>query len=244
MSLLDDEFLQEIEEVCEHGEREVDQGDEDVFPDLQVKPTTLEKILNSKELPLIEAIVTDLREFNLRKWENLTPDDLFPDMLQDVSALHSACTVKDLVVIAKVLERFTRRAWYSSKFNKAQAVNKIAQAFDCKNFLQEWSNEAKSYTPKSLAYLVSKYLKENCSPVQQQVTYTTALHNVEKHKWEMRCPINMKLLIPGFGDGTIDVVDSFCYLQYSNSRKLVEFAMLRLHPHLNKHERAHIKKWL
>ena len=162
-------------------------------------------------------------------------------MLQDVSALHSACTVKDLVVIAKVLECFTGRAWYSSKFNKAQAVNKIAEAFDCKNFLHEWSNEAKSYTPKSLSYLVSTYLKENCTHVQLQVSYATALHDVEKHKWEMRCPINMKLLIPGFGDGTIDVVDSFCYLQYSHLRKLVEFATLD-YTHILTNMRGHILK--
>ena len=108
LSLLD-EFLQEIEQVCEHGERELDLEDEDVLPDLQVKQTTLEKILNNKEFALIEAIVTDLQEFNIRKWENLTPDDLFPDMLQDVSALHTTCTVKDLVVM-KVLEHFTGRA--------------------------------------------------------------------------------------------------------------------------------------
>ena len=241
LSLLDDEFLQEIEEVCEHGERELDLEDEDVLPDLQVKQTTLEKILNNKEFALIEAIVTDLGEFNIRKWENLTPDDLFPDMLQDVSALHSTCTVKDLVVIAKVLECFTGRAWYSSKFNKAQAVNKIAEAFDCKNFLQEWWNEAKSDTPKSLSYLVSTYLKENCTHVQLQVSYTTALHDIEKHKWEMRCPINMKLLILGFGDGTIDVVDSFCYLQYSHLRKLVEFATLD-YTHILTNMRGHILK--
>ena len=72
LSLLDDEFLQEIEEVCEHGERELDLEevhleDENVLPDLQVKQTTLEKILNNKEFALIEAIVTDLQEFNIRK---------------------------------------------------------------------------------------------------------------------------------------------------------------------------------
>ena len=162
-------------------------------------------------------------------------------MLQDVSALHSTCTVKDLVVIMKVLECFTGGAWCSSKFNKAQAVNKIAEAFDCKNFLQDWLNEAKSYTPKSLSYLISTYLKENCTHVQLQVSYTTALHDVEKHKWEMRCPINMKLLIPGFGDSTIDVIDSFCYPQYSHSRKLVEFATLD-YTHILTNMRGHILK--
>ena len=120
-------------------------------------------------------------------------------------------------------------------------MDKIAEAFDCKNFLQEWSNEAKSYTPKSLSYLVSTYLKENCTHVQLQVSYATALHDVEKHKWEMRCPINMKLLIPGFGDGTIDVVDSFCYLQYSHLRKLVEFATLD-YTHILTNMRGHILK--
>ena len=60
LSLLDDEFLQEIEEVCKHGERELDLEDEAVLPDLQVKQTTLEQILNNKEFALIEAIVTDL----------------------------------------------------------------------------------------------------------------------------------------------------------------------------------------
>ena len=242
LSLLDDEFLQEIEDICEPAEGELDLQDEDVLPDLQVKPTTLEKVLNSKEFALIEAIVTDLHEFNSKKWENLTLDELFPCILQDVSALHSACTIKNLVVIANILKHFTGRAWYSYKFNKARAVNKIAEAFDCKNFLQEWSNEAKSYTPKSLiAYLVSTYLKENATQVQLQVSYAATLHGVEKHKWEMRCPINMKLLIPGFGDSTIDVVDSFSYLQYSHSRKLVEFATLD-YTHILTNMRGHILK--
>ena len=57
LSLLDDEFLQEIEEVCEHGERELDLEDEDVLPDLQVKQTTLDKILNNKEfLPSLKLL--------------------------------------------------------------------------------------------------------------------------------------------------------------------------------------------
>ena len=73
LSLLDDEFLQEIEDICEPGEGELDLQDEDVLPDLEVKPTTLEKVLSSKEFALIEAIVTDLCEFNSKKWGEFNP---------------------------------------------------------------------------------------------------------------------------------------------------------------------------
>ena len=156
----------------------------------------------------------------VRNGVNLTPDELYP-------VCYKMCLLCTLPVQLRILLSLPTfwsislgGAWYSYKFNKAQAVNKIAEAFDCKHFLQEWSNEAKSYTSKSLSYLVSTYLKENATQVQLQVSYAAALHSIEKHKGEMRCPINMKLLIPGFGDSTIDVVDSFCHLQYSHSRKL------------------------
>ena len=84
-------------------------------------------------------------------------------------------------------------------------------------------------------------MKENATQVQLQFSYAAVLHGVEKHKWEMRCPINMKLLIPSFGDSTIDVVDSFCYLQYSHLRKLVKFATLD-YMHIPTNMRGHILK--
>ena len=151
----------------------------------------------AKSFMLLEDITSDLQELNNSKWSTLTPDALFPDMLQDASVLYKNCTIKDLVVIGKVLERYTGRPWYNHKISKAHNVNTIVEAFWFqKTFLQNGihkKQEKTTHNPKSLYYIMHNFMKENWKPIQLQVSYALVLHKVNIEKWEWNCPTDMNM---------------------------------------------------
>ena len=109
LSVVDADILLEIRQQREYVQVEIDH--DEYLPDIEEPPSQLAALLGSKEFMLLEEIASDLQELNNSKWSTLTPDALFPDMLQDAGVLYKSCTIKDLVVIGKVLERYTGRPW-------------------------------------------------------------------------------------------------------------------------------------
>ena len=136
LSVVDADILLEIRQQREYVQVEID--NDEYLPDIEEPPSQLAALLGSKEFMLLEEIASDLQELNNSKWSTLTPDTLFPDMFQDAGVLYKSCTIKDLVVIGKVLECYTGRPWYNHKISKAQNVNMTVNAFDSKNFIAEW----------------------------------------------------------------------------------------------------------
>ena len=147
---MDADILVEIRQQQEYVQQ-VEIDNDDYLPDIKETPSQLAALLGSKGFMLLEDITSDLQELNNSKWSTLTPDALFPDMLQDASVLYKNCTIKYLVVIAKVLECYTERPWYNHKISNACNVNMIVEAFDSKNFLQSGihRNKKKQYTIQS-----------------------------------------------------------------------------------------------
>ena len=137
LSVVDADILVEIRQQWEYVQQ-VEIDNDDYLPDIKETPSQLAVLLGSKEFMLLEDITSDLQELNNNKWSTLTPDALFLDMLQDASVLYKNFTIKDVVVIGKVLEHYTGRPWYNHKISKACNVNTIVEAFDSKNFLAEW----------------------------------------------------------------------------------------------------------
>ena len=140
LSVVDADILVEIRQQWEDVQQ-VEIDNDDYLPDIKETPSQLAALLGSKEFMLLEDITSDLQELNNNKWSTLTPDALFPDMLQDASVPYKNCTIKDLVVIGKVMECYTGRPWYNHKISKACNVNMIVEAFDSKNFLAEWDSQ-------------------------------------------------------------------------------------------------------
>ena len=139
LSVVDTNILSEIRQQQEYVQVEI--YNDEYLPDIKEPPSQLPALLGSKEFMLLEEIASDLEELNNSKWSTLTADVLFLDMLQDAAVLHKNCTIKDLVVIGKVLECYTGRSWYNHKILKACNVNTIVEAFDSKNFLEEWDSQ-------------------------------------------------------------------------------------------------------
>ena len=214
------------------------------MPDIEEPPNQLAVLLGSKEFMLLEEIALDLQELNNSKWSTLTPDALFLDMLQDAAVLYKNCTIKDLVVIGKVLECYTGRPWYNHKISKAHNVNTIVEAFDSKNFLAEWDlqkQEKTIHNPKSLYYIACNFMKEHWKPVQLQVSYALSLHKVKIEKWEQNCPIDLNMTIPLSGNMGVIEVPIFSYPEFSIEWNQVEFATLD-YTHISTNMHGHILK--
>ena len=70
----------------------------------------------------------------MEKWGNVQVFELYPDILKDSEALYEKCQVAELAKIAKVLESYTQRSFFSHQFTKAKNVNIICKAFEGSNF--------------------------------------------------------------------------------------------------------------
>ena len=103
---------------------------------------------------IVQDILDGLQSVNESKWEGYSASDLFPDLLQNGANLNATCTVKDLKVIAQVLEVQTGQKFFTAKYSKWKNVNLIVEAFNLKNLLpppQQQFNPLK--TLKSLTYI-------------------------------------------------------------------------------------------
>ena len=124
LALLDSEVLQAIS-----AEDAIDPKEMDVPV---ISP--LEKTLSSSEITLLSDICAELKSLNPKKWSNLEPDHLFPDILQNPGEMLKAFTLKDIQTTSKTLERHTGWQWYSYKLSKHENINNIVAAFDSKEF--------------------------------------------------------------------------------------------------------------
>ena len=101
----------------------VNEGTEDLdyLPDLNA-PTQLDKLLTNENFNLVKDILDELREYNGEKWDNVQVFKLYLDMLKDSKVLYEKCHVAELAKIAKVLESYTHRTFFSHQFTKAKNI--------------------------------------------------------------------------------------------------------------------------
>ena len=95
----------------------------------------------------------------------------YPDILKDSEVLYEKCRVAELAKIAKVLESYTQRSFFSHQFTKAKNVNILVKAFEGSNFVQEQVKTKRHilHTPRSLlqsckAVILSKSYPTICLP--------------------------------------------------------------------------------
>ena len=128
----------------------------------------------------------ELQKYDMEKWENVQVFKLYPDILKDSEVLYEKCRVAELVKIAKVLESYTHRSFFSHQFTKAKNVNIICKAFEGSNFVQEHQRTRShiQHTARSLLQLSKAVLLHNTYPtICLQVSYAN-IHKLAKTKWE------------------------------------------------------------
>ena len=188
IGLQDDEenllTLLDSEVVCDIMEEE-EQAD-DWLPDMTVD---FNAMILEGHTTIVQDILDELQSVNKSKWEGYSASDLFPDLLQNGANLNATCTVKDLKVIAQVLEVQTGWKFFTAKYSKWKNVNLIVEAFNLKNLLpppQQQFNPPK--TPKSLTYICNIIVNDKKYPnICLQSSYAYAVHSYYKKKWENYC---------------------------------------------------------
>ena len=207
-----------------------DEGeDTEYLPDLN-GPTPLQKLLTSEKFKLIQNILEELQEHDMEKWGNVQVFELYPDILKDSEALYQKCRVAESAKIAKVLESYTQRYFFSHQFMKAKNVNIICKAFEGSNFLQEQQKTKNRmvHTPRSLMQLSKCVLMFTMYPtICLQVSYAKVVYMLEKVKWQNHSKIPLLATIPrNLVCQPRQEMHLFCYPEYNSSRKQVEPCIL------------------
>ena len=170
---------------------------------------------------------------------------LYPDILKNSEVLYEKCQVAELAKIAKVLESYTQRSFFSHQFTKAKNINIICKAFEGSNFVQE-QQKTKSHmlhTPRSLLQLCKSVLLSKMYPtICLQVSYAKVVHRFMKVKWERRSKVPLVATIPrNLVCKPPQEMNLFCYPEYNSSRKQVEPCILN-YLHILTNMRMHICK--
>ena len=149
--------------------------------------TLLHKPLTNENFKFVEDILAELQEHDMEKWGNVQVFKLYPDILKNSEVLYEKRQVAELAKIAKVLESYTQRSFFSHQFTKAKNINIICKAFEGSNFVQE-QQKTKSrmlHTPRSLLQLCKSVLLSKMYPtICLQVSYAKVVHRFMKVKWE------------------------------------------------------------
>ena len=223
--LLDREIANDIE--CEIGEEFSALEEDPVLTEKDLSQVLLSLTLRHSDVTLLNDIVADLKEFNERKWINLTVEELYPGLLTNSVRLNKECTAPELFVISRTLEQRTLRKFAKSGVPKAMNVNYITQAFGGETFLElpkKKTNRVRQVP--SLHSLCKKILQDaEYKLVQLQVSLANALHREKREKWVENCPIFRWGYVPHvFADHV--AVPYFSYPEFDEERQQVEFRTL------------------
>ena len=223
--LLDKEIIQDIENDI--GEEMFPGEDVALVSEKDMTQMLLNLALNHSEISLLNDILSDLKEFNGKKWANVTCEQLFPGILADPSRLNKECTLVELNVISRAIEQRTGRKFVKSGTLKAVNVNMISEAFGGENFLLVQQRRSfNAHRVESLQCIARKVLMDNeYKLLQLQISLADALHREKKEKWKASCPLRRWGYVPHVFDEHL-VFEYFSYPEYCEERKQVEFRTL------------------
>ena len=232
LSALNNDILHEVTETrIELNEESYDSlpdtEADDHLPDLVVQPSLLQRTLSSKHFDLLSTICKELIELDHDKWDGITAEAIYPDLLTSASEMMKTCRVKDVKVIADVLETFTGRKWYNYKEKKAINVNLLVSAFEGQELVNcsgegEGVKKMKIHQPPKLSLLCSQLIMSSeYSTISLQASYAQAVHCINKAKWMFNCKIPLSLPVPMEDSHYLDM-PIFCYPEYSHKRHQLE----------------------
>ena len=114
LSTLPVHFQNEAMKILDFERGPDDVENEDYLPGINDQQTPLERLLLSENFKLLHDILEELREVDPVKLEDVTVYDIIPNMLRDSKLLFERCHIPEIAQIAKVLESYTCRNFYST----------------------------------------------------------------------------------------------------------------------------------
>ena len=237
--LLDTEIVQalenEIGNFADNTEEQEEMGEEKDRAQL-----LLRMALKHSDIKILDEILSDLKEFNQKKWANVSSEYLYPKLLTNVTEFNKVCTVPELALIGKAVEHKTGRKFFLSGVPKAVNVNTIAKAFGGDEFLAlPARRENMKKKIKSLQQMAKEILSHDEYKTEQlQVSIANAIHREKRLQWLKKLPNKLNRVRSTFVQRTLYVPDVFVprIQQETQSSGASDF---RLHSHLNQYENAY-----
>ena len=175
--LLDTDIVQALENEIGNFADNTDEQEE--IPEEKDRAQQLLRMaLKHSDIKILDKILFDLKEFNPKKWGDVTSEYLYPKLLTNVTELNKNCTVPELGLIGKAVEHKTGRKFFLSGVPKAVNVNTIVKAFGGDEFLAlPARRENMKKRIKSLQQIAKEILsRDNYKCEQLQVSIANAIH--------------------------------------------------------------------
>ena len=219
---LNQDILDEIGDLVEAHVAD-EEFDDDTLPDLDGAPSLLEQSLTTQKFNILQSICKELRELDQERWGWITPDHLYPNLLTSSEQMMETFFMKDLKVIAGVLEHVTGRLWFTSQLRKAGNVNMLVKAFGSNDFVTVTSHPViKMHNPKTLQLICrNSILSDEYPTLSLQASYARVVHCVNHSKWMSKLRIPPTLPIP-VNDDEVCHMPIFCYPEFSEERGQLE----------------------
>lgn len=211
-----------------------------------VNNTQLYKVLTAANFNLLNDIKSDLSDYNPRKWTQRKLDKLYPEILRNPQTLNKECTAKELIIIAKILQVFTGRKFYSPSMGKGANVNMISKAFEGDDFISEVKRKFKRAVKNPISLTTqcrNIIMQRSYADTALQVSYADVWHIVNKETWDSKCQIDMHVKLPFTGKPNVSHVtmDLFCFPEFNSKRNQFEPRLLD-YSHILTNMRTHICK--
>ena len=149
----------------------------------------LGKALTSEKLNILDDICSALRPLD-SKWENCSPETIYPNLLTDKHELSSQCRHVELNAIGDALKTASERQVFLKSDSKSKKVDTILYLFGGQDFYDTSIRKVKP-------------LKQLCSNIVGewellilQCIYAKACHVKNKMFWKSRCTVEMTGHIP------------------------------------------------
>ena len=182
-------------------------------------------VMLNEKCKVIPDMISQLQYYNETKWADTCADELYHIILTNARELLKTCTIKEINIIAKVLEQHTGRLWFTSGVLKAVNANTIVKGFRGELVRDEQFTRRnnKISNPLTLTSLVKKVVLDEEYDVEKlRISLGTVLCCEVKSEWYAQCTVNKKLKIPVLDrDERTEEMEIFAYPERDESTQLL-----------------------
>ena len=200
-------------------------------------------VMLNEKCKVIPDMISQLQYYNGTKWADTCADELYHIILINARELLKTCTIKEINIIAKVLEQHTGQLWFTSGVLKAVNANIIVKGFrgELLHDEQFTRRNNKISNPLTLTSLVKKVVLDEEYDVEKlRISLGTVLCHEVKSEWYAQCTVNKKLKIPVLDrDEHTEEMEIFAYPERDESTQLLLWRTFD-YTHILTNMRSHI----
>ena len=117
----------------------------------------LDDTLTSDKFNILEDICNTLKNIDEKQWENMTCNELFPEILASKKEMNTRVCIVELNSIADVIKTYTDLTIFARQHSKYQNINVIVQLFGSNDLCDEVpKNRNKALSLKNWQWILLK----------------------------------------------------------------------------------------